>query len=252
MSRPLVLIPSSKAKAEGGNGPAYEAAPSLKDGPLADARREVLHALRAAAEELDDDGITKLCGVKADAVAQQREVLADLASAPTMAAHQRYTGVVHRFAELDTVDPGRAGVDVAIFGGLLGSALLDEAVPDYRLEVTGRMPALGVLGTWWRHRLGEPLRDLAAGRLVWDLLPGEFARLWPEAERDGVDVVGVRFERADGRAAPSASAKVAKGQLLRRLLAAPTLGPDDLVGTDALDGWRLELRDGGLAAVVHA
>lgn len=249
MTRPLVLVPSSKAKAPGGEHPPYGDSPAVSAGPLAGPRQEALTALQAAADELDDAGLARLCGVRADDVGRHRKLLAALAHAPTLPAHLRYTGVVHRFAGLESVTPAQAGVDVAIFSGLLGIALLDEAVPDYRLEATGRVPALGVLGSWWRHQLAAPLRRLTAARMVWDLLPGEFARLWPDAERGGAHVVTVRFARADGRAAPSASAKVAKGHLLRLLLETPTLDPAALVGAQPLAGWRFEHRGTGLEAV---
>jgi uncharacterized protein len=249
MTRPLVLIPSSKAKAQGGDGKPYGDSDALQAGPLAAPRREVLEALQAAAGDLDDAGVARLCGVKVADAADHRAALARLADQPTLPAHRRYTGVVHRFADLEAVHPSDLGVDVAILGGLLGAAVLDEPVPDYRLEVTGRVPALGVLGTWWSRRLGEPLRELAGSRRVWDLLPGEFARLWPARERGDAEMVTVRFERADGRAAPSASAKVAKGELLRVLLGEPTLDPEDLASEQPLEGWRFERRNTGLAAI---
>lgn len=252
MPRPLVLIPSSKQKDDGGRGRPYADAAPLRVGPLAESRRTILEALETAARELDDRGIARLCGVKPDDVASHRARLAALASAPTMPAHRRYTGVVHRFADLGSVAPRRVGVDVAIFGGLLGVAMLDDPVPDYRIEVTGRVPALGVLGTWWRAQLGGPLRAMAGSRRVWDLLPGEFTRLWPPAERGDADVVTVRFERPDGRAAPAASAKVAKGGMLRLLLVDPELDPHALVRTQPLEGWRFWRQGGTLTAVSRA
>jgi uncharacterized protein len=249
VTRPLVLVPSSKAKADGGHGKPYADSPAVREGDLAGARVEVLDALRDAAATLDDAGVARLCGVKPIDVPEHRRWLAGLADAPTEPALHRYTGVVHRFAGLDDLEPAELGLDLVILGGLLGAARHDEPVPDYRLEVTGRVPALGVLGTWWRSHLGGHLRALAGTRLVWDLLPGEFARLWPDRERGGVEVVAVRFARADGRAAPSASAKVAKGQLLRLLLTGPSLRPDDLLGDDALEGWHVRRSDEGLTAV---
>jgi uncharacterized protein len=183
MTRPLVLIPSSKAKAQGGDGKPYGDSDALQAGPLAAPRREVLEALQAAAGDLDDAGVAKLCGVKVADAADHRAALAGWRTSRrcrrTVATRAWCTGS-------PTSSPSTRltlGVDVAILGGLLGAALLDEPVPDYRLEVTGRVPALGVLGTWWSRRLGEPLRELAGSRRVWDLLPGEFARLWPARER---------------------------------------------------------------------
>jgi uncharacterized protein len=249
MSGAVVLVPSSKAKEPGGEAPAYAASSSTRDHPLAQLRREVLDQLLAAADELDDKGIARLCGASTDQAADHRERLRSIASSPTMPAYRRYTGVVHRNAELEEVAGDDVGVRVAIFGGLLGVAWLDEPVPDYRLEVTGRVPELGVLGTWWREGLAEHLAERAAGRLVYDLLPKEHARMWPSSRRDGLEVVQVHFRRPDGRAAPSASTKVAKGLLLRYLIDHPTATPEDLADVE-LPGWRLALADGDLEVVL--
>jgi uncharacterized protein len=249
MSGAVVLVPSSKAKEPGGEAPAYAESPSTRDHPLAGLRREVLEQLLTAAEELDDKGIARLCGVPSEQAADHRERLRSIATSPTMPASRRYTGVVHRNAGLAEVVADEAGVRIAIFGGLLGVAWLEEPVPDYRLEVTGRVPELGVLGTWWREGLAEHLIERSAGRLVYDLLPKEHERMWPSSRRDGIEVVRVRFRRPDGRAAPSASTKVAKGLLLRHLIEHPTATPDDLAAVE-VPGWRLSLADGGVEVVL--
>lgn len=248
MAGAVVLVPSSKGKTEGGDGPAYAESASVTSHPLGEARRTVLDALAAAADDLDDRGIGRLCGVRDADAPEHRARLRAVAGAPTLPAVHRYAGVVHRYAELGE-RPVDADVDVGFFGGLLGVAWLDDAVPGYRLEVTGRVPELGVLGTWWREAIADHLGQRAAGRLVYDLLPGEHARMWPESRRGDLDVVRVAFRRPDGRAAPSASTKVAKGRLLRLLLDAPELTPDELAGTDEIPGWKLHPADDGLEAV---
>jgi cytoplasmic iron level regulating protein YaaA (DUF328/UPF0246 family) len=108
-----------------------------------------------------------------------------------------------------------------------------------------------VLGTWWREALTEHLAERAEGRLVYDLLPQEHARMWPTRQRGDLEIVQVRFRRPDGRAAPSASTKVAKGRLLRALLDRPGAEPGDLAGTD-LPGWRVTLAEGALEVVQDA
>jgi uncharacterized protein len=249
MGGAVVLVPSSKAKEPGGEAPAYGESSSIRDHPLGQLRREVLDQLVVAAEELDDKGVSRLCGVPEARAADHRERLRSIATSPTMPAHRRYTGVVHRNAELDRVAIADAGADVAIFGGLLGVAWLDEPVPDYRLEVTGRVPELGVLGTWWREGLAEHLAERAAGRLIYDLLPKEHARMWPSNLREGLEVVQVTFRAPDGRAAPSGSTKVAKGLLLRHLIAHPSAKPEDVAGVE-VPGWRLHVEDGALEVVL--
>ena len=223
MTRPIVLLPPSKGKAAGGGDPVY--GDHLDVGhPLDEPRREVLKAAQAAADDVDDRGIARLTGVKVERVAEQRPVLAQLATAPTLPAHRRYTGVVHEHAGLMDVDPTTAGLDVRIVSALLGLATLDDPVPDYRLEVAASLPPLGGLGRFWREHLAEHLAELTEVPM-WDLLPGEHAVVWPEDVRGDRQVRRVRFVRADGRAAPAARVKIAKGRLVAALLADPDLTP---------------------------
>jgi uncharacterized protein len=248
MSGAVVLVPSSKAKEPGGEAPSYQESAAVRDHALGRLRRQVLEQLLAAADDLDDKGIARLCGVSSDHAGDHRARLRALPTAPTMSAHRRYTGVVHRHADLQSEESDEHADRVAIFGGLLGVAWLHDPVPDYRLEVTGRVPELGVLGTWWREGVSEHLLERTEGRLVYDLLPREHARMWPAALRGEAEIVEVRFRRPDGRAAPSASAKVAKGCLLRFLLDEPQASPEDVARME-LPGWGLTVAEGHLEVV---
>jgi uncharacterized protein len=246
---PLVLLPPSKGKAPGGDGPAYGAtlAPAH---PLGPARRALLETVVAVAGDLDDRAAARICGVASGDASTARDALAAVADAPTMPAHRRYTGIVHGNAGLAEVDPCLAPVDVRIVSPLLGLAALDDLVPAYRLELAVTLPGLGGLGPWWREQLVDPLRDLGAGRRVWDLLPGEHARVWDPAVRADLDVVTVRFLRPDGRAANAARTKVCKGRLAAALLAAPDLDPSRLAAeVDPGEGWTLHAEDGTVTAV---
>jgi cytoplasmic iron level regulating protein YaaA (DUF328/UPF0246 family) len=138
-----------------------------------------------------------------------------------MPANRRYTGIVHGNAGLAAVDPAAAPADVRIVSALLGLVALDEPVPAYRLEFNATLPGVGGLAGFWRDHVCEELLRVAGGARVWDLLPAEHARIWPDGLRDELDVVGVRFVRPDGRAANAARTKVAKGLLAAHLLATP-------------------------------
>jgi uncharacterized protein len=237
---PLVLLPPSKGKAPDGDGPAYATTLQRAGHPLAAARRELLDAVVAAARDLDDRTAARVCGVASRDAAAARDALATVGDAPTMTANRRYTGIVHGNAGLAEVDPARARVDVRVVSPLLGLAALDDLVPAYRLELAVTVPGLGGLGPWWRERRAEPLRELGAGRRVWDLLPGEHARVWDPAVRDDLDVVSVRFLRPDGRAANAARTKVCKGRLAAALLVAPDLDPARASAeVDPGEGWTL-------------
>ncbi len=257
MRRPVILLPPSKGKAPGGSGRPY--ARTLARHPLARARQEVLAAAVASASEPDPAVIARRCGVPERAADEARAMLAGLADAPTMPAHRRYMGVVHGNAGLAQLDPAEAGAEVRIVSALLGLVALDEPVPAYRLEFAATLPGIGGLATFWRDRLTEELLRVGGGARVWDLLPAEHARMWPEGLRDDLDVVTVRFVRPDGRSANAARTKVAKGLLAAHLIASPRTTVSGVVrAQDAAAargeagplglGWRAAVVDGGLEA----
>jgi cytoplasmic iron level regulating protein YaaA (DUF328/UPF0246 family) len=256
--RPLLLLPPSKGKASGGRG--RRSARTRSRHPLASARREVLAAAVASAEEQDTALLVRRCGVVAADAETARRLLRALPEAPTMPASQRYAGVLHRAAGLADLDAGAAALDVRIVSPLLGLVALDEPVPEYRLELTATLPALGGLGTFWRARLADHLAEIAQDVRVWDLLPAEHARVWPTGLRDRLDVVDVRFLRPDGRSANAARTKVAKGRLAAALLAGEGVDPEGLARRRDLtsvarrlfgEGWTLAVDGRRLIATCH-
>jgi uncharacterized protein len=237
--RPLVLLPPSKGKAPGGDGPAY-AATLTGDGPLSAPRRELLDVIVAAAPSLTDAEVARLAGVGRAGVADQRAALTGLPDAPTIPAHRRYTGVVHGNAGLAEVHPRTAGVDVRIVSGLLGLVALHEAVPDYRVEIAATVAGFGGLGPFWRGALVDHLAAIGRGRRVWDLLPAEHRRALDTSVLDALDRVDVGFVRPDGRAANAARTKVAKGRFLAALLGDGTITPGEVPHViDLGEGWEL-------------
>jgi cytoplasmic iron level regulating protein YaaA (DUF328/UPF0246 family) len=257
MRRPVILLPPSKGKAAGGSGPAY--ARTFGRHPLVTARTELLEAAVASASERDATVLVRRCGVAASAASATRTMLRGLAAAPTMPAQRRYTGIVHGNAGLAQLDVAAMAVDVRIVSPLMGLVALDEPVPAYRLEFTATLPGLGSVANFWRDRLCEELLRVAGGARVWDLLPGEHARMWPVGLREELDVVGVRFVRPDGRAANAARTKVAKGLLAAHLIATPRSTAASVVratGSAAAKGvagplgagWEVALDEDGLVA----
>jgi len=249
MRRPVILLPPSKGKASGGSAPPFGA--TLVRHPLAGHRREVLAAAVASAEEEDDAVLARRCGVAQRDSASARSMLRGLAKAPTMPAHQRYTGVVHGNAQLAGIDSDAAGADVRIVSALMGLVGLGELVPAYRLEFGATLPGLGGkasggIATFWRDRIDEELLRAGVGARVWDLLPAEHARIWPPEVREELDVVSVGFVRPDGRPANAARTKVAKGRLTAYLLARPSTTPASLARSSARSRGRIPPEDGPL------
>lgn len=250
-ARPLLLLPPSKGKAAGGDGPPY-ARVAADTHPLGAARREVLAELTTQLAHLDDAAVARLAGVGASKAGAARALLTDLPGAPTVAARLRYRGIVHGNAGLARLGPGAAGADVRIVSALLGLVALDDPVPDYRIEFGATLPALGGLAPFWRAQLSDHLAEVAARRRVWDLLPAEHRRVWDPAVRDALEVVEVAFVRPDGRPANAARTKVAKGRLAAGLLAEPALTPEQVpAAVDLGDGWTVAGAGDALTATYH-
>lgn len=236
---PLLLLPPSKGKHPGGDGPPFGRTRDAGH-PLVAPRAEVLAALRVDVAGLDTDTLVRVAGVARRDVDTARHRLLDLDTAPTLPAHRRYHGIVHGNARLADLDPDAVVVRVRIVSPLLGLVALDEPVPDYRLELNAALPSLGGLGPFWRAALADHLDALAAGAPVWDLLPAEHRRVWTPKRRAALDVVDVRFLRPDGRAANAARTKVAKGRLAAAIIARPDVTPATIAGAvDLGEGWTL-------------
>ena len=251
MSQPaLVLLPPSKGKSDGGDGPRY-ASTLRRAHPLQAARREVFDAVTGVAASLDEAAVARIAGVRRTHVDDGRRRLVELGELPTEPAHRRYTGIVHGNAGLAELDPATLDVDVRIVSALLGLVALDEPVPSYRLEFPASVAPLGGLATWWRDVAADHLASITADRAVWDLLPGEHARIWPRGLTGQRDHRPVRFVRPDGRAANAARTKVAKGRLAGWLIAsgaAEVTGDEVAAGADLGEGWTLAPDGPGLVA----
>ena len=246
--RPVLLLPPSKGKAAGGDGPPY--GPELStSSPLGAARRELLDAVDKDLEVVDDQTLARIAGVRAKDVDTARQQLRRLRVAPTLPAHRRYTGIVHGNAGLADLDPADVAVDVRMVSALAGLVDLAQPLPPYRLEFAASLPSLGGLAGWWRTRLTEHVAEVVSGRRVWDLLPGEHARIWDPEVRSQAEVIAFAFLRPDGRAANAARTKVCKGRLAAFVIAHPDTDVDGVVdNADPGEGWTLDADAGGVRA----
>jgi uncharacterized protein len=175
----------------------------------------------AAALTAARGGDAKLLGVTGDHLTRAQAANAHLIGAPTLAAHERFTGVVWDHLGVGSLSPSarnRASDAVVVVSALAGLSGLDDPLPDFRLKMSVSLPGVGRLSAHWRDRLSETLAQVAAGRLVVDLLPGEHAAA-VELSGDGYDVVAVDLIDGAGRRVGHA-AKAAKGRLARALVEA--------------------------------
>lgn len=236
MSSPAlaILLPPSEGKAPGGRAPSWSPGSGAFGRRLGPSRCAVLEELVAT-----DGGDARLLGVSGSLLQRARSANLALIGAPTLAAHERYTGVVWDHLDVPTLSTrarSRAGGSVVVFSGLLGLVALEDRIPDYKLKMGASLPGLGKLSTWWKPTLSKVLDSwLSEGtprrRIVIDLLPQEHRAAWLPAGTLGSRHVTVNFVNDSGRTIGH-DAKAAKGLLVRHLLEStdPPL--------QALDSWR--------------
>ncbi len=238
---PLILLPPSEGKATGGDGPPWR--PGAMSLDLDERRVRLLQRLRTAMRAREADR-AKLLGVTGVALAAATAENRAAATAPTMPAIERYTGVLYEaldHASLSPVHRRRLDGSVLILSGLWGAVTPFDLVPAYRLKMGAPLPGVGRPSAWWRDDLTVAIAARAGRRTVWNLLPKEHAVAW--AAPADVGQVTVRFlerRRNGSLTAVSHWNKFLKGALVRYLLAQPGAGPDDLRDWEHPSGYRLD------------
>jgi len=176
---PVILLPPSEGKADGGTGKALRIA-NLSF-PELEKHRATLRAALGAAMKGKEPGRAKLLGVKDKALAAATSANLDVLTSPTMLAIERYTGVLYDaldVASLSVRDRKRLNKQVLIFSGLWGVVRPDDMIPDYKLKMGATLAPVGKLSTWWREPVTTALASTVSGTVVWNLLPKEHDNAW--------------------------------------------------------------------------
>ncbi len=244
MPTPLILLPPSEGKAAGGEGAPWESVDQSFP-ELADPRREMVNALVEAMGR-SPEARSKLLGVKAAKAEEATAVNLVVATAPTMPAIDRYTGVLYDALDYPSLPAKvRRGVDrqVVVFSGLWGSVRPGDAIPDYKLKMGAVLPALGRPAAFWKPILTDALADAASGT-VWDLLPNEHSAAWDPAVAGRR--IRVRFlddvVKGGERTLVTVSHwnKLLKGALVRHVVEHGLDGPESLVDFEHPEGYRYD------------
>ncbi|AHC25861.1 MULTISPECIES: peroxide stress protein YaaA [Mycobacteriaceae] len=244
----IVLLPPSETKRAGGDGPALRLH-DLSFPALNGVRGELVDELVALASDIP--AARRALGVTA---AQDGEIArnAELTTAPTIAAIQRYTGVLYDALDVDSLRgaaAARARARLAVGSALFGLLRADDPVPAYRLSAGSKIPGRSTLAARWRPVLEPLLAEIAEDDLVIDLRSGSYVGL---GRLPGAVRVEVLAEREDGqRSVVSHFNKAHKGRLARAL-ATSRAEPDDaakVAGIARRAGMCVE-RDGNTLTVI--
>lgn len=230
----IVLLPPSETKAAGGTGDRLSTA-SLGFPGLAVARSRALAALDrlvAAGQDVSTPAKARAAGDNAD-----------VRTAPTMPAIERYTGVLFDALDAASLAPDvRSWVDahVVIQSALLGFVRAGDAIPAYKVSATTRLSGERMRDLW--SDAGDAIEGFAL-----DLRSKAYAALAPVAGAVPVEIVS-----PEG-AALNHWNKAGKGALVRALAVARVQADS----ADALVSWAesaevpLERTDEGLRLTVR-
>jgi hypothetical protein len=219
-----ILLPPSESKNPGGRG--LPLARRRRRQPIQDSRDLVLQALdRLLADAGDLEAARSLLlpdSVAADALADNRRIR----TSPTMAALDRYAGVVYDGLFLQPLSEAARAVadrELLIFSGLFGVLRGGDPAPAYRVPAKAALPGLGVLSTFWRPRLDALMPAFLDRGLLIDLRSSDYAAMWQPSGRGSRagELVSVRVlsPRPDGSLGViSFASKLAKGRLTAALL----------------------------------
>ncbi|GAA1776300.1 YaaA family protein [Agromyces lapidis] len=225
-----ILLPPSETKRDGG-ADAPLALDALSFPTLSGSREQTIAALGA----LSTDGDAMMRALKLGP-RQVPEVERNrrLAVAPTMAAIDRYTGVLFDALDAPSLDAAArrfAGRTVVVHSALLGLVGALDPIPAYRLSHDSKLPGLR-LKSHWRSPIAEVL-DSESGLIV-DLRSEGYAELGPAPVRPGsVYVRVVSLDGAGRKRALNHFNKQAKGRFTRAVLE----GRPELESIDDLLGW---------------
>lgn len=207
-----ILLPPSETKRPGGTG-----APLSVDGlvlsDLAPERDSVASALVAlAADPTAARRVHKLSDRQLGDIAHN----AALRSSPTMAAVDRYTGVLYDAldaASLDAVARRWLNAHVWIHSAPFGPIAALDAIPMYRLAAGTALPGIAPLRRHWADATTDAMAREAPA-FVLDLRSEAYVSLGPVPA--SVPSAYVRVVTAEGRALNHFNKK-AKGELVRAL-----------------------------------
>lgn len=207
-----ILLPPSETKRSGGSG-APLSSESFALPSLAPQRAAVVAALVSLAADADAARhVLKLSERQLDAIDDN----AALRSAPTMAAVDRYTGVLYDAldaATLDAVARRWLNRHVWIHSAPFGPIAALDAIPTYRLAAGTSLPGIPPLRRHWAHATSSAIAEDAAA-FVLDLRSEAYVALGPVPA--SVSSAYVRVVTSEGRALNHFNKK-AKGELVRAL-----------------------------------
>jgi cytoplasmic iron level regulating protein YaaA (DUF328/UPF0246 family) len=241
----LIVLPPSETKRDGGSGDPLDFA--ALSHPRLTAKRRALARRVARLARTPDEMMARLkLGQK---LAFEVERNRTLATAPTMAAMDRYTGVLYEALDAPSLDADArafAEAHVRIHSALFGLLGAGDPIPAYRLSSNARLDEPTLKASW----AGAVSKEFAAhrGELVLDLRSESYVALGPIPATTPSYFLRVVTTGDDGvRRALNHFNKKGKGALARAIVenGADFADVDELIAWGRASAHRLSLAPNG-------
>jgi len=149
---------------------------------------------------------------------------AELDTAPTLPAIERYTGVMYDAIDHQSLDSDAQevfGNSVIIMSGLFGMVRPYDMIPAYKLKMGGKLLRGKTCSAVWKRAITKTLAESAEDSVIWDLLPIEHSAAWDSSRVPYKTRFTVKFlERnaAGEMRTINHWSKLLKGALIRHLV----------------------------------
>lgn len=235
----LILLPPSETKRDGGDPARTLSLDALSFTQLTRQRERALSAMRRLARNRGAAAALRLGPTQARELERNKQV----ESGPTMAAIERFEGVLYEGLDVCTLPPAArdfAHDHLVIASALFGLVGPDDPIPAYRLSPDSRLPGTPLKALW-----SAPVAEVLAAMsgMILDLRSEAYVALGPAPAREDSWYLRVVSEGDDGRRrALNHFNKKGKGEFVRALLIAGIDHPDaaSLISWAATSGIRLE------------
>ena len=222
MTNYTILLPPSEGKTKGGNEEfPYRRAENLKEynsfKSLTFDRQELYNTLREAINKLSEQELEKVLEVKGKNLNESVSQLLDMLNSPTMAAIERFSGVMFKSISYDSMGDGQKlnfNSSTLFIDGMFGLARPQDLLPEYKLKITSKFLDINVT-KFWKERLKGDFDILFKDRLIIDILPEAHRKVL--TLQDNADYVQITFmdEKEDGSLKQAGhNSKVLKGEIV--------------------------------------
>jgi cytoplasmic iron level regulating protein YaaA (DUF328/UPF0246 family) len=241
----LIVLPPSETKRDGGHGEPLDFA-ALSHPRLNTKRRALTRRVSRLARTPDEMMARLKLGQK---LAFEVERNRTLATAPTMPAMDRYTGVLYEALDAPSLSPEArtfAEAHLRIHSALFGLLGAGDPIPAYRLSSTARLDEPSLKASW----ADAVSKEFAAhrGELVLDLRSESYVALGPIPPSVPSHFLRIVTTGVDGvQRALNHFNKKGKGELARAIVqnGVDFADLDELIAWGRAAGHRLSLADNG-------